>query len=101
MKYLDDQLQLNTYLKYRLPKSIIWRLFLIFSGRTMTQAICRWPHIAEARDQSYVSSCGIFGERSMGQFSFRALGFPPMLHSHISFIYHVLCLILAFGSVLK
>jgi hypothetical protein len=37
----------------------------------------------------------------MGQFSFRALWFPLMLHSHISFIYHVLCLTLALGSVIK
>jgi len=58
----------------------------------MTQAIFRWPHIAEARDQSYVSSCGVCGGRSMGQFSFQALRFSPMLHSHISFIFHVLCL---------
>jgi len=75
--------------------------FLSFSGRTMTQAISRWPHIVEARDQSYVSSCGICGGRSVGQFSFRALRFPLMLHSHISFIYHVICLILTLSSVLK
>jgi len=67
----------------------------------MIQAISLWPHIVEARDQFYVSPCGICGRRSMGEFSFRALRYPPLLHSHISFIYHVLCLILALGSVLK
>ena len=55
----------------------------------------------QARDLSYVSSCVICGVRSLGQFSFRVLIFPLMLHSKISFNYHALCLILALSSVLK
>jgi hypothetical protein len=55
----------------------------------------------QARDQYYVSSCGICGVRSMGQFSFRVLWFPLLLHSHISLNYYVLCLILALSTVLK
>jgi hypothetical protein len=64
----------------------------IFPGRSMDQAVSRWPFTTEGRVRAQVSTCGICGGQSgtgtgfppSSSVSLLLVTIPPLLHTHLS-----------------